>query len=150
MDTQIQFHSRQAPCNPGEAPEITQARAQAQQARCAYDAAASDYAARVARVAALLIRAAMPTAALLVFARDEEVATADTTIDIVTVLDAAGESLGELDDPEYQRQIEEQLCIAYDATDGAGPFDIGPEDDDPQYQWGPRSLLQLDIDTLLS
>ncbi len=134
---------------PTEAPEITAARQQAQRYRAAHELTASHYAASVARVAALMVRAQMPTAAVIVFAKDEETVTGDTSIDIVKILDANGVDLGELTGDEYQREIEGQLETAYDATGGAGPFNIG-EDDNTEEDWTARNILELDIPTILA
>lgn len=132
-----------------EAPEITAARRQSERFRVEHEHAARFYALSVAWVAALMVREQMPTAATVVFVKDEETTSADTTISIVKILDSDGVDLGELSDAERQREIEDKLATAYDATGGAGPFNIGV-DDDPDHVLWKRNILELDIPAVLA
>jgi hypothetical protein len=125
------------------------ARAVADQARAAYLDAAAQYALRLGKLAALLVHEQMPTAALLVFDKDEETVTADTTIEIVSIRDADGKALGKLDRPT-DHEVCALIRSAYDC--GTGFFPVADQDtydtESVGSEWQDRNLLEMHIDEM--
>jgi hypothetical protein len=120
------------------------------QTRQAYEGAASMYAIRLSQRAALSVREQVPTASVLVFDKDEETVTADTVIEIVSIRDAAGEDLGELD-WTTALAVCSDIRTAYDTEPGFYP--VADQDtydtETVDSQWQDKNLLVLHIDTLL-
>lgn len=126
----------------------------------AADLAGAAHAAARARVAGLLVAAALPTAAVLVFERDEHVVTAETSIDLVCVRDtddrllwyAAAHAFTEhphartlgmppVVDQAVLDEVRLHLTVAYDAS----PGHFAPSVDGAEVVGEYANLLELPI-----
>jgi hypothetical protein len=131
--------------------DIDVARIKAERARKTYEDAASRYAVRLSQLAALLVRARKPTATLLMFDKDEETVSADTTIEIVSIRNADRADLGALDG-STDHEVCGLIQAAYDSA--AGFYPTASQDvydtESSDRRWQDHNLLELHIDVLLT